>query len=210
MTALTDRSQVTETIVATEDFNGFDLGTLPLSALSASGIEFNTGGLGTILPGVTQSGTATQPLVTTGANFFPTPSGGGSSSGNYLYFGGVMTFTETITQFGLTFSRNGNQFITAWDTIGNILGQVAWVPGGASSFVGIDTGGVAIGMLAVGNDDVYGGASYNITGSTIIADDYVWAGELSQVPLPAGAVLLLTGMIGLTAMRKRRKIHSTS
>jgi hypothetical protein len=86
----------------------------------------------------------------------------------------VVTFSGTVTQFGLTASRNGTQYITAWDSNADIIGQVKWVPGNTSGFVGIDTKGIPIAMLSYGNDDVMGGTAYSIGGSTIMNDTWLW------------------------------------
>src|SRR5690606_29872919 len=48
-------------------------------------------------------------------------------------------------------------------------------PSADSSFVGIDTNGVPIGMASYGNDNMWLGQSYNPGGSTIISDTWVWA-----------------------------------
>src|SRR5260370_1363382 len=56
-----------------------------------------------------------------------------------------------------------------------MLGQVNWQPNGGSSFVGIDSMGVPIGMVAYGNHDVWSGQPYGVGGSTIADDSWVWA-----------------------------------
>jgi MYXO-CTERM domain-containing protein len=76
---------------------------------------------------------------------------------------------------GLTAGRNGNQFLTAWDKQGKLIGQVNWVPANDASFIGLDTKGVPIGLVAYGNDDVFAGQTYGIGGSTIMADTWVWS-----------------------------------
>ena len=91
------------------------------------------------------------------------------------YFGGAVKFSQPITQFGLTASRNGTQYITVWNTNGQMIGQVTWQPNNDAAFVGIDTNGVPIGMLTYGNDNLWAGGSYDIGGSTIISDHWIWA-----------------------------------
>ncbi|MBW2458338.1 MAG: hypothetical protein JRI68_27795 [Deltaproteobacteria bacterium] len=61
----------------------------------------------------------------------------------------MATFSGFVDQVGLTASTNGNQYLTVWDMSCPMIGQVNWVPGGNSSFIGIDTGGVTIGMLTL-------------------------------------------------------------
>ena len=116
-----------------------------------------------------------------------------------------MTFSVTITQFGLTFSRNGTQFITAWDSGGSLIGQVKWIPSADSSFVGIDTLGVPIAMLAVGNDDVFNGATYGVGGATIITDSWKWATAADAISEPATLALFAFGLAGLGFFMTRRR-----
>jgi hypothetical protein len=56
-------------------------------------------------------------------------------------------------------------------------------------------------MLAVGNDDVFGGAAYSVGGPTIISDDWVW----SVVPEPSTGLLLGFGLVGLAGSRWRKR-----
>ncbi|NVB43624.1 hypothetical protein G6O69_37790 [Pseudenhygromyxa sp. WMMC2535] len=86
-----------------------------------------------------------------------------------------MTFSEPVTQVGLTAGKNGTQYLTVWDENGDILGQVTWVPNSDSAFIGLDTNGVPIGMVTYGNDDVWSGVTYGIGGATIMSDTWIWA-----------------------------------
>ncbi|WP_138473278.1 hypothetical protein [Poseidonocella sp. HB161398] len=204
VTALTHGSQMGAAL-GTASFDTLTANTvIAADAYAASGATFHSGPLGSILAGVTALGTAVLPSVVAYPGYFPAPIGGGGTvGGNYLFHGGVLTFSQTVTQFGLVFSTNGTQYITAWDMAGGLIGQVRWVPDGAASFVGIDTGGVAIGMLSIGNDDVHGGVAYGIGGSTIIADSYAWSDGSATVPLPAG-LPLLGGALAAAALLRRR------
>jgi len=205
--ALTNLNQL-GTVIGTADFTfPGGAGPVPLDLASGLGMTFHTGPLTAILPGVTSSGSASQPQYTDDATFtpglptwFPSPAGGGVGNFDFQIFGGVVTFSKPVARFGLTFSRNGTQYITAWSTTGQMLGEVRWDPNGDSSFVGIDTFEVPIGMLAVGNDDLFHGASYDIGGATIITDSWQWA---RPMPEPATMSLLTLGL-GAAWIRRRR------
>lgn len=200
VTALTNTTQL-GSVIGTADFEGFaNASIIPLNAYSAQGMLFHHDPLSTVLPGVTTGGSDPGPnaFASSNCNYFPAPAGGGSASGNCSYFGGVATFTSTVTQVGMTISRNGTQYLTAWDSSGNMLGQVDWTPSNDSTFFGIDTGGVAIGLLTLGNHDLWAGAVFGIGGATIISDNWVWA----QAPEP-GSLALVVLAAGL-AFRRRR------
>lgn len=157
----------------------FDIktGALDLTGYQDQGLRFKTGLLANILPGAEVSGSANQPYHSTfyASNFNNLlPETGGIASGPQVYHCGVGTFSTTVTQFGLTASSNGTTYLTAWDTNGYMLGQVQWVPGGTAGFVGIDSLGVPIAMISYGNDDLFDGGSYSVSGSTIISDTWVW------------------------------------
>ncbi len=152
-------------------------GQVPPTTYASSGMRFETGLFSSILQGCAEMGKASLPSYTANTNFlsyFQNPLGGGEQLGQVVLHAGVVTFSSTVTQFGLTASRNGTQYITAWNSSGTIIGQVKWVPNQTSSFVGIDTKGVPIAMLSYGNDDVMGGQAYGISGSTIINDTWLW------------------------------------
>lgn len=149
---------------------------VPLNQYAAQGLTWVTGNFAAILPGITSTGDASAPFYQSDPQYFPQPiKNGGVQVMNYVYFGGVAVFNTDITQVGLTAGRNGNQFLTAWNKQGGLIGQVNWVPANDASFIGIDTKGVPIGMIAYGNDDMFNGATYNVGGSTIMADTWVWA-----------------------------------
>ena len=176
VTALDDVSQL-DGIVGTASYDeGVGGQSVPLGQYTAQGMTFHIGALTAILPGVVAAGSASQPLYQAGNNYFPAPiAGGGVANGTFTYFGGAVTFDQPITQIGLTASRNGTQYLTVWDTNGQMIGQVTWQPANDAAFIGIDTNGVAIGMATYGNDDVWNGVAYNIGGSTIISDTWIWA-----------------------------------
>jgi hypothetical protein len=150
-------------------------GGVPAAIYASQGLTWQSGALSTILPGVANTGSAVLPQYGT-FPYFPTPiAGGGTHVGQSNANAGVATFSVLITQVGLTASTNGTQYLTAWNKSGGLIGQVTWAPAGDAAFIGIDTLGVPIGMIAYGNDDAYAGVSYNIGGSTMISDSWVWA-----------------------------------
>lgn len=207
--ALTDISQMASIYgSAPFEVTGASTEVVPLGLYSASGLTFRTGALSSILSGVTSSGSASTPQASTtfsGPSYFPTPiAGGGTNTGQANFLGGVGTFSTPVTQAGVTISRNGTQYLTAWDSSGALIGQVKWVPTSDSSFFGLDSRGVPIAMIALGNDDVYGGVSYSIGGSTIISDDWVW-GPGAVVPEPGTFALFGAGLLGLAGLVRRRR-----
>ncbi len=173
--ALTNITQVLG-LVGTAGFDeGPTSGNVPLTQYSAQGLTWASGNLTSILAGVTTPGFAFNPIYNPPGSWFPAPiGGGGTQNGQINYVAGVATFSTTITQVGLTASINGNQYLTVWNKSGAILGQVNWAPPG-SQFIGIDTLGVPIGMVAYGNDDLWSGATYDVSGSSIYSDTWVWA-----------------------------------
>ena len=175
VTALDDISQMTN-ITGTAEFNEGPVNAqLPLEQYAAQGIHWHTGSLASILPGVVQAGTAANPIYQNNLAYFPAPiAGGGLAEMFFTFYGGAVTFDQDITQFGLTASRNGSQYLTVWDKNGTMIGQINWVPSNDAAFIGVDTQGVPIGMITYGNDNVWNGATYGIGGSTIISDTWVW------------------------------------
>ena len=175
VTALTDFNQMGP-LTGTANFDeGPQNGNIPLNLNAAQGLTWVTGDFQAILPGIVSAGTAANPIYQVDPQYFPQPvKNGGVQVKQYIFFGGVAKFNTDITQVGLTAGRNGNQFLTAWDKTGKLIGQVNWVPANDSSFIGLDTKGVPIGLVAYGNDDVFAGQAYNIGGSTIMADTWVW------------------------------------
>jgi len=210
VTALTNIAQVDIQGTAEFDFSG-SFTPIPLTEYTSQGLTFHEGALTAILPGVTTPGTANGPQAYDWSTYFPMVGGGASSSGTQNNFAGVATFNIPVTTFGLTASSNGKQYLTVWDTSGLMLGQVNWDPSSGdslrSTFVGVDTGGVEIGMLAYGNDDLWNGAAYGVGGSTIISDNWVWGGPVS-VPEPSSVVLFGLGMLSLSAVRRRKTMKS--
>ena len=153
---------------------------VPLDHYAAQGLTFHTGPLTNVLAGVTASGSASQPTYASYNQYFPQPIGGGADAQGFnTRLAGVVTFANPTTQFGLTASSNGAMYMTVWDENGALLGQVNWAPSGDATFVGVDTGGVPIGMLAYGNDDVWNNVTYDVGGSTIISDNWVWSAGLA-------------------------------
>jgi hypothetical protein len=210
--ALTDVSQL-GSVIGQADFNGGTAFTpVPLGLYSPQGMTFHTGALSSILPGVTTGGGATSgPEYADLDSFgtvFPSPiAGGGEATGQITFLAGVATFSVPVTQFGLTASMNGTQYITAWDNSGALIGQVSWVPNLDASFVGLDSRGVAIAMIAFGNDDLFAGAAYELGGLTNISDNWIWA---TSVPEPSSFVLTaLAAFVGVTLSRQRF-LHGTA
>jgi hypothetical protein len=173
--ALTNVSQMF-LVVGNGNFDeGPTSGGVPANVYSAQGLTWQSGPMSSILPGVTNTGTATFPQYGTWTNFPAPIGGGGTHVGQSNNFAGVATFSVTITQVGLTASSNGTQYLTAWNKAGAVIGQVTWTPASDSAFVGIDTMGVPIGMIAYGNHDIWAGQPYAVAGSTIISDSWMWA-----------------------------------
>ncbi len=176
VTALTAYGQMNVVDGIAEYDEGPTSGGVPLTQYASQGMTFHTGTLANVLSGVTTPGTASQPNYATFASFAAPICGGGWHIGQSNMYAGVATFDTFVDQVGLTASTNGSQYLTVWDQSGQMLGQVNWVPNGSSSFVGIDTGGVPIGMVAYGNDNLWTGGTYSISGDTIISDSWAWGG----------------------------------
>jgi hypothetical protein len=170
-----------------------------LTQYKAYGMRFGTGTLQSILPGVVEQGNASQPIRQDYQGYFPNMQGGGFQNLKPVIFAGVATFSQKVTQFGLTASTNGTQYLTAWDQQGKMIGQVTWKPSGTGAFVGIDTKGVPIAMIAYGNDDVWAGQKYEIGGSTIINDSWVWGSGACVGPT-------LTAQGGVTAISDKKQM----
>lgn len=210
VTALTDISQVD--IYGTADFNNNGVtGNIALNSYSSFGLTFHAGTLTSALAGVTASGSSVAPLaIDNSSNFSGTIAGGGSYDGLGNYFAGVATFSHAVTQIGLTASRNGSQYLTVWDTLGQMIGQINWQPANDSAFIGLDTGDVAIGMVSYGNDDMWNGATYNIGGPTIMSDNWVWNSYVEEESVdgeasaPGVLSIMLLGVLGLMGTRRKR------
>ncbi len=210
VTALTDVTQL-GTVTGTA---GFEEGVsfLPSNTYAAQGMVLRgtANGIGenfsSFFPGIVSSGRAILPLSSSSlasSSFFPPPIlGGGTIVGHVAHLGMVATFTKTINQFGLTMSQNQIQYLTAWRANGTLIGSVQWNPGFLpngegrnAGFVGLDTGHVPIAMIAVGNDFVFLGEQYEVSGVDSIFDNAIWA---NRVPEPAS--LQLTACAGLLLM----------
>ncbi len=173
--ALTNVNQL-KGIVGTAAFDeGPVNGNVPLNTYTPQGMTFKTGQFNAILPGVAEPGNAVDPGYWTNTQFPAPIAGGGVHVDQAMFLGGAVVFTGNITQFGMTCSPNGTQYIDVWSKPGVLLGQVTWTPSGDAAFVGIDTKGVPIGMLTFGNDDVFAGQAYDVGGSTNISDTWIWA-----------------------------------
>jgi MYXO-CTERM domain-containing protein len=181
VTALTDLSQM-KSITGAADFDEGPLsGEVPANQYAALGLTWQEGPLTQILPGSTTPGSAFLPVYQSGMNYFPAPiAGGGAAALQYVFFAGAATFSSKVTQVGLTASINATQYLTVWNAAGQMLGQVAWTPTNTAAFVGIDSLGVPIAMVAYGNDDLWAGGTFDVGGSTTINDTWVWGpGECS-------------------------------
>ena len=212
VTALTNVSQLAG-IVGIADFDeGPTSGSVPIGQYTAQGMTLQVGALSSILSGVTTSGIAFQPSYGPhDTSLFPALiAGGGIHVNQFAYTAIAATFNSSVTQIGLTASRNGNQFITVWDQSGTMLGQVNWVPqvGMLSSFIGIDTNGVPIGMVTYGNDDVWNGETFIASGATTIFDTMMWASGTGDAVVPEPASIFIWSLLGLAigaADRRRRR-----
>ena len=175
----TYRQQILD-VTGSASFGDGDLEPIPLDAYQDAGMLFHVGPFAQILPGVMEVGEAVQPLAVSGGNYFPAPiGGGGSAQGSHNLNGGVVTFADPVTRFGATASSESTVYVTVWDQNGAMIGQITWEPDGDAAFIGLDTQGVPIGMLAYGNDDVWNGEAYDSAGDLVVSDSWRWA-----VPLP--------------------------
>ena len=177
VTALDDITQVAS-VTGAALFDEATTGDVALDGYADQGMTLHVGPLVDILPGVTTMGDARQPIHVTIGDRFPIPIGGGGVANlGTVFYGGVMTFSEPVTQFGMTAGGGMVQYITAYDMTGAIIGQVRWEPDEEledAAFVGIDTMGVPIAMLAVGNDDLLAGEEYVVTGEGTSSDTWMW------------------------------------
>lgn len=173
VTALDDITQVTS-ITGSALFDEMFQGIIPEDQYP--GMTFHTGMFAEINPLVMEMGEVPDPRWTSPGVHFPDPiAGGGVQQGYICQAGGAVTFADPVTQFGLTAGGSHPLYITAWDATGVIIGQVTWQPEeGDSAFVGIDTMGVPIALLTVGNDDIVAGEPYDDMGAFAQSDNWMW------------------------------------
>jgi MYXO-CTERM domain-containing protein len=173
VTALDDITQITS-ITGSALFDEMFQGVIP--ADQYPGMTFHTGLFADINPLILEMGEVPDPRWTSPGVHFPDPiAGGGVQQGYISQAGGAMTFADPITQFGLTAGGSHALYITAWDVNFVIIGQVTWQPEeGDSAWVGIDTMGVPIGFLTVGNDDIVAGDPFDDQGAFAQSDNWMW------------------------------------
>jgi MYXO-CTERM domain-containing protein len=173
VTALDDITQIAS-VTGSALFDEMFQGIIPTDQYP--GMTFHVGEFGVDIPMIMEMGEVPDPRWTSPGVHFPDPvAGGGVQNGYICQAGGAMTFADPITQFGLTAGGSAPLYITAWDTNFVILGQVTWQPmEGDSAFVGIDTMGVPIGFLTVGNDDIFAGMPYDDMGAFAQSDGWMW------------------------------------
>ncbi|WP_050431980.1 thrombospondin type 3 repeat-containing protein [Chondromyces crocatus] len=175
--ALTHIDQMVDVIGKGNFDEGPTSGSVPADVYAAQGLIWQAGSFGTILPGCVSQGQASLPAYTPPGGMFPNPANGGTQVGNVGMHSHVARFNRPVTQVGLTAGMNGQQYLAVWGTNGALIGQVTWIPDShpPSSFVGIDSLGVPIAMVAWGNDNVWNNEFYELSGSTIYSDSWVWA-----------------------------------
>ncbi|MGG7566381.1 hypothetical protein ACQ5SO_09500 [Rhodovulum sp. DZ06] len=185
----TDRASFLAAIGASVDFD-FESSALSGTASSgaASSIDFGDFAVGS-------SPAAVKVLGVPAIGASNTTPGGA----NYMYLdtdiaftGAVTTFTfdSTLTAFGFNYTSLAPGAGAATITVGSI---VTIVPSGSSGFFGFTSDGFASFAFDSSDDSAVG------------FDDLAWAeaGAVSDVPAPAAAPLLLLGLGGLAALRRR-------
>ena len=157
-------------------FDEMGQGDLPLDTYAGQGMTLWVDDLANILPGVTAAGATIQPIYAGQGTYFPRPiQNGGVVNNSIAVYAGAATFDSTVTQFGLVAGGSGTQYITVWDQMGALIGQVSWEPeDGDAGFMGIDTMGVPIGLLTYGNDDIFNGEAYDVQGPGTSSDTWMW------------------------------------
>ncbi len=174
--ALTDSSQMGLLSGQATFDEGPTFGSIPREQYAGLGLSFKTGALTAMLAGVTALGSANSPSYDTPDTRFPQPIGGnGVQVGNTAMLAGAGLFSVVVSKFGLTASLHGDQYITAWDGAGVMLGQVHWAPSSDAAFVGIDCSPAVIKMINFGNDDLWNGEELSASGSFGRSDQWVWA-----------------------------------
>lgn len=113
------------------------------------------------------------------------------------YDGGlVMDFASAIQAFSMrTYQFNAGETISLYDN-GSLIYSASSSAGSFDGIVG--TGGMFFNRVVL-NGSFYSLASLNFS----FAEDN--GGEVSEVPLPASSLLLLAGLGGLAALRRRKK-----
>ena len=173
VTALDDITQI-NSITGQALFNEEFTGLIPVDLYP--GMTLQSGLFADINPLIMEEGEVPVPTYTSPGVQFPYPiAGGGVQTFYIIQGGGAAIFADPVTQFGLTAGGGSPLYITAWNTEFVIIGQVKWQPEmGDSAFVGIDTMGVPIGFLTVGNDDIVGGEPYDNMGAFAQCDNWMW------------------------------------
>lgn len=167
VSALTDVGQIISVQGSVDFADGIENLNVSPNQYQAEGIVIHAGPLSNILPGVQNVGSASAPVYGQGNAMFAFPGpieGGGSYQPMFTWLGGAITFAQPTTQFGATMSVNTTHRITAWRANGTMIGQVSWTPdwnAPRASFVGIDTHGVPIALLTIGEADVWNGQEFD-------------------------------------------------
>ncbi len=174
VTIISDRSSFSENASVANFDDGPIGGQFPMNLFESGHLVFQEGQFSSILPGTTSRGFARRPRYINRRDAFENHGGQTNSLGTQCQFCGVATFDKSVTRVGLIASKNGTQFLTAWDQDGSLIGQVTWIPQDDSGFLGIDTGERPIAMIAYGNDDVFNGVYYDHVGTTTWSDSWVW------------------------------------
>ena len=153
-------------------------GDIPLDLYADQGLTMHVGLFTDIIADVPITGMANPPIYVSVGDRFPAPiAGGGIANQGIIFYGGALTFDDPISQFGLTTGGGIVTYITAYDAMGALIGQVVYEPDEEledAAFFGIDTMGVPIGLLVIGNDDIAGGEEYIVTGSGTATDTWIW------------------------------------
>lgn len=185
-------------LLGTADFEGGPVGApIPLDAYAAQGMMLHTGPLVDILPGATTPGSASAPVYGEGGEPFAGQVWGGTAVGMYARGGVVATFDAPITQIGVLAGREGPQILTVWDKQGEVIAEILWTPSGDAWFLGIDTVGRPIGMVAFGDDSLISSEpdTYTPLAEGVASDTWVWSlGRLCEVDADCDDASVCTGV----------------